>query len=768
MAYRRPTVACRWTLSIVVCCLVAGQLVPPRGQAQMADYEQRQAVLLQAILNGGESSAWLQSGKALASLYLNAQPSAQALAFLDSAAGTDPKCEQCCGPGKCGESAGYWCQPLLIRAYYTFAADATFEDGRYAGRIPPATAERIKTYYRAYLERGAGKGYANCESTAQPHCSDESTLHKYDLPPDTYISQTDNHTIIQAASILLATQLLRGESALYAQLYTVWCDWWSRFLDELARKGFLEVASPTYVERHLAPLYNLYDFAEDPLIRTKAEMLIDAYWAEIAPELLHGVRGGAKQRVYAVASEGDRGAISARNDAMYPVYYLCFGDSAFASDRRMPSSQIYNVIFATSSYRVPQVLQELATSVQVRGSYEVKERRKGKCFVADWRNLGEQPYNARRYSFVTPDYVLGSWQSDADKRYAHPGVLRSPEAQNSLVFATTADVRITWGDASYLTSPQVDTLQVRNVVLASMMDAAAQSLVVTLPPAGALDAVEQQGGWTFVREGNAYTAILTTTKTLVLEAACGTEYGYDWGAFKARVQATSVERGADYLQYTSTGGDVLWLPRTESPTATCRYSCSCAPSTANLPRINGVDVDWEGYALFDSPYVQSAWNSGLITVTYGARTLTLDFRDPEHPLRTEMDTSASTPTASATRSATATATCTPSATRSATATATGTPTATASATPTPTATSTPTATATQIPSPSATPTHSATPSATPTATQTETPTLTATPTKNWIHLPIMRRSAMTTNFDLRKGATWISHPKWMQPSGFRP
>jgi len=260
--------------------------------------------------------------------------------------------------------------------------------------------------------------------------------------PYAYISQSDNHTTIQASAILLATQMLKSESPQFAALYENWRAWWSQFLDVLARRGFWETASPTYVERHLAPIYNVYDFAEDPLLRKKAEMLIDWYWAEISQELLDGVRGGGKIRVYWIG-EGDRGALSARNDCMYGVYYLYTGEGEFGDDPRMPNAEMFSSVFATSSYRPPDVILELAANPQARGSFEIKERRKGSCWWWDSPNEGDQPYNSRRYAFVTPDYVLGSFQTDADKQFM-PVWGQTPHLQSSLVFATSPEARITW------------------------------------------------------------------------------------------------------------------------------------------------------------------------------------------------------------------------------------------------------------------------------------------------------------------------------------
>jgi hypothetical protein len=664
------------TSLMLLLCLVAAMAVRSRAPATsasppivsaldiMSGLEERRVVLLDALRVDPGGNLWHSASKGLVALYRSPSPAVQALIQLERAAGADPKCEDCCtapaGSG-CGEGAGYWSLPLLIRAYYMFAPDSAYKGGFFAGRLPAKLADQLKGYMRSYLARGGGKGYGNCGRAEEPRCTSESTLLSYDASPYAYISASDNHTVIQASAILLASQALREESAQVAELYGHWLEWWSGFLDALAHVGFWETASPTYVERHLAPLYNLYDFAEDPLIRRKAEMVIDWYWAEIAQELLHGVRGGPKMRVYWTA-DGDRGARSARNDTMYGVYYLYFGDSAFSEAPAAPNAEMYSAIFATSSYVPPHVVLELGSNAEARGSYEVKERRKGSCFVWNGQNTTEAPYNSRRYVHITPDYVLGTYQSDADKRFM-PWSSQVPHLQDSLVFATSPEARISWGEWGLIGSGHLNTFQHENVVLVSRAYHPELSLAHHLPGAGVLDHVEEQNGWIFVQEGQAYAALrYVQNEVLIVEAARSSDFG-GFESFKETVQRpqpglslSNIDAG--FVEYLTAGGDVMWFPLADTA-GTCRYTCNCSPSPDRLPKVNGKTVDWQSYALFDSPYVQSDWQSGVVEVVFAGKELILDFRDPENPIKTERVVVEPSPTPESTRPATPTVAPTP-------------------------------------------------------------------------------------------------------------
>ena len=708
-----------------------------------AGYKGRRENLLAALLQDQGGNLWHRASKGIVSLYGEDEPQLTALINLERAAASDPKCEECCGlpdANQCGEGAGYWCLPLLIRAYYMFNEDSDFEGGQYAGRLPAKLSDQIRAFYRSYLAKGAGKGYGNCGAETEPRCASESTLTAYDSPAYAYISASDNHTVVQASSILLALQMLKDESATYAELYEEWRAWWSRFLDALARRGFWETASPTYVERHLAPLYNLYDFVDDPLLKLKAEMLLDWYWAEISQELLHGVRGGPKMRVYWI-SEGDRGAVSARNDCMYGVYYLYFGDSAFEDEPSAPNAEMYSSIFATSTYRPPDVILEIGANPDARGSYEIKERRKGSCFVWDGYNWGERPYNSRRYVFATPDYILGSFQTDADKQFM-PYQGQTPQLQNSLVFATSPEARISWGEWALISSGHINTFQYRNVVLASKAYQPDLALAHHFPQPGVLDRIDEQDGWLFVQEGRAFAALhLLHGEVLIIEAARSTDFDNDFALFKQRVLRpqpglSSANIDSGYIEYTTLNGEVLWFPLADTDGA-CRYSCNCSPADDRLPKVDGQTVDWAGYPLFGSPYVVSGWDSGLIDVSFNDRQLILDFRNRSNPRKIERQTP--DPTATPTRTLTSTITATPTVTLAPTATDVPEPTPTATEVPTTTATATrvprPTLTATETPLPTLTSTASPTPSPTgtglpmPTATATELPTPTPTATE---------------------------------------
>jgi hypothetical protein len=53
-----------------------------------------------------------------------------------------------------------------------------------------------------------------------------------------------------------------------------------------------------------------------------------------------------------------------------------------------------------------------------------------------------------------------------------------------------------------------------------------------------------------------------------------------------------------------------------------------------LPEVGGQPVNLARSRGYDSPFVRSDWNSGLIYLRKGNDTAILDFRDPQKPART--------------------------------------------------------------------------------------------------------------------------------------
>jgi len=165
---------------------------------------------------------------------------------------------------------------------------------------------------------------------------------------------TENHQIIFHSGQLLAGQLFKDRTFRNNQQYGEWhqkhaLSLIGRWMDWRFRLGFSEWLSNNYYDADCLALANLLDFAGDPVIRSRAGLLIDTLMFEMALHNYRGTFGSTHGRTYARFIEGGCHELSANTIKMM------FG-SGFFSGISMGA-----VSLATSSYRCPEIIQHIAT-----------------------------------------------------------------------------------------------------------------------------------------------------------------------------------------------------------------------------------------------------------------------------------------------------------------------------------------------------------------------------------------------------------------------
>ena len=87
-------------------------------------------------------------------------------------------------------------------------------------------------------------------------------------------------------------------------------------------------------------------------------------------------------------------------------------------------------------------------------------------------------------------------------------------------------------------------------------------------------------------------------------------------AFKAKVEACEVSTEGTVLRYKTIYGDQLTFDT----------------SYENIPSINGQPVNYAPKKVFESPFLNATWNSGIVTVSKDKRKKVLNF-ESGNPLR---------------------------------------------------------------------------------------------------------------------------------------
>lgn len=124
------------------------------------------------------------------------------------------------------------------------------------------------------------------------------------------------------------------------------------WLDHRARWGFAEWHSDVYYDLDLQPLLMLVEWADDEELSTRAAMVLDLLWLDIALHLQRGNSGATHGRSYIK----DKGAA--------PLNDIFDGNKLLFEDTELPwsspISQLAGLLSLTTTYSLPWVIREIA------------------------------------------------------------------------------------------------------------------------------------------------------------------------------------------------------------------------------------------------------------------------------------------------------------------------------------------------------------------------------------------------------------------------
>jgi len=471
--------------------------------------------------------------------------------------------------------------------------------------------------------------------------------------PVWHMEGSENHHLASKTCDLLVAQFLRNipeyaeqkydDGSTLAQQYETRNAYFLEWIDARAKRGqFVEAGSPSYQADSLSALFNLRDFAEDPLLRTKTEMYLDLAHAVIAEETLCTSRGGPKSRVK-VGHEYDAGT-----ERGYDVLFNAPGRTYVP---------LGTGAHATSNYYPPPVVVKLAQDTTQRGTYSFKTRWPGPLAEGGgrsdsdpdgqlWRTLDPER-SVLRCGFATPDYVLGSagldpkWLDDAGMSSRWQGVIFASDPLARIGFEVLPADRQDWHHFNCFFS-----VQDRNILVTQKWAAVPPNPPSSLPSylriyfSPTLDELHEEDGWVFVRDGKAFAAVKVVGDakwTQPWQHADGLTK--DNKAFLTLESETApviliVNQAADYNGNFAAFQSAIKRQPVHFADGCLRFATIAFYGLARPSEINGQPVNLAPARGYDSPFVRSEWNSGLIYLRKGEDNAILDFRDPQHPVRT--------------------------------------------------------------------------------------------------------------------------------------
>ncbi|MDP3073012.1 MAG: hypothetical protein Q8N18_22150 [Opitutaceae bacterium] len=451
-----------------------------------------------------------------------------------------------------------------------------------------------------------------------------------------WLEHSENHHAQHFSTCWSFSKLLKDESEYRDRKYTdghsarehyeAWTIYLREYLRQRAAKGMLiEIDSPSYASATLKGIYSLYDFSEDVVLKRRAGQFLELYWALWAEQQIDGVSGGAKTRTYAESAQ--RGTDFIRRAAWYA---LGMGDPRFVHASMLP--------FVTTTWQMPDIVIDLALNAGDPTTYEVRQRRIGLAA----RDYDKPPHyritpgvaGILRYSYRTPEFVMSSLLLEARPERDWAAI----SAQNrwmGVIFRGATDARV-YPYGANLKGESVNNahwaVQAKGTLIAQKLRTSRRvdEWRVWFSKDG-LSAPVRGGRWTFAEAAGAFVAVCVAQgefewsdesgakggrslkcgddfSPVIIEAAAKSAFA-SFEAFRTAILARPVEVTGGVLNYTGLGGDMFRFPLDQS----------------RLPEINGEPINLAPARVYDSPFVQSVWNSGVVTLQKGARKTVLDF-----------------------------------------------------------------------------------------------------------------------------------------------
>lgn len=511
----------------------------------------------------------------------------------------------------------------------------------------PGACDALARLYIFYGPRGtkvanrlSAKTSAILEKTMWQWANEKAAIEDAELEQSQtwWITDSENHHAQHFTTCWAFTQILTNvpdykdkpfkDGHLPVEHYEAWTTYLKEYLRQRACKGtFIEIDSMSYATATLKSMVNFYDFSDDPVLKKRAGQLMELYWALWAEEQIDAITGGAQARSYANAVVRGGGFLPRA-----AWYVIGSGDPEFVHSSMLP--------FVTSTWQVPEIVLQIAASRREHAPYEIRQRRMGLAEKGYHR-----PSNYRlktdfggilRYTYCTPDYIMGSIMIEA-RPTEDWAAISSQNRWSGVIFAGDPDARVFAAPYSAKGASILNGLwgvQSKGTMISQQLEnsSAKKSLQgwrVFFSKAGLSNAV-QRGAWTFAEAADAYVGVCVVKGGVTVEPH---KYGH-WLVCEDPMTPVIIEavRKSDYSDFAAFQAAAMARPPTLKQTVLTYQSLSGAQLTfyadqSSLPEINSRTVDLAPKKVYDSPFVQSEWDSGLVTIQCGDETSILNFND---------------------------------------------------------------------------------------------------------------------------------------------
>ena len=481
-----------------------------------------------------------------------------------------------------------------------------------------------------------------------------------------YRGDTENHWLMYYASLYLMAQLYPdepGESWFNGRSSTENVEEAGTYLEHWVTTtttiGQGEYDSPHYMGFFITPLAMLYAFASDERMRLRAQMMLDYLIADFAVDTLNGQYAGAFSRIY------PEPLLERWKNGSNSFAWLLFGNVPFRPhgvNVILPSIGYrphgITAVLAMSGYRPPPIIHQIATDRSE--PYVHRELKRTRHRI---RNSAERTLPVYKYAYICKDYVVGSTQggllqpiqqhtwevmwATRDPFEGHNVLftihpyssgyelgMYFPEEPKLLTRSVLQEKKETYDSPDKWTgaSPFEHVFQHEDAVV----------VLYDIPPGTRFPhvsgyfsrhlspMVEDESGWILARGGETLIAYLPLApydwreepggdrrlhspnlkNGAVVQVASASAYTFD--GFQSAVTALTVLAEVEpvpRVRYETLRGAVLEV----------RYG--------DVPMVDGMQVDYGSWPLFDGPFMASERGSGRLELRSGPMRRLLDFNN---------------------------------------------------------------------------------------------------------------------------------------------
>lgn len=506
---------------------------------------------------------------------------------------------------------------LLARIYLLFSQQSRYFPGRMSSEAEDAILEMLWDYAHVATLEMASPSNVNWTQGTENHQSRTvvalwTTAQIFKHHPD-----YQNRTYV--------------DGSLPSQMARAFDDYFKSYAVERVRQGLtVEVASPTYAQASVSPWFNLFDFTDDPELKDAANMLLTLYWADWAIEQIDGVRGGSRHRSY-------EGSASMRESGADRISWYIFGLG------REANTHPGVMCAATTAWRPPSMIVELALDIEGRGSYAYASRRPGLMDPSppseppafresNFHPIHPQGGSLLRYTWCTPDFVMGMSQVEA-LPLEDWLKFSAQNRWNGVIFGKHPTARIYGRPIPKGKSRVLNGewgVQNKGVMILQLLSSAVNAVGEKIWFDGALKR-EELNGWVFAEAPGAFAALKVVEgdwswqavprkgdylvlndkfSPVILEVVRKQDFT-DMAAFQNEILSNPVKWNGIRLDYTSS----------HYQTTLTHFADESA-----RPMVDGVPLDFSLKKIYDSPYIQAESPDGPVIIKYKGNKLVYNLK----------------------------------------------------------------------------------------------------------------------------------------------